>query len=198
LPLDTLDNEPELLVRVANGDEDAFALLFHFYHNRLANYVQRFTNSILLTQEIVQDVFLKIWTNRAELSSVNNFRSYLFVCSRNHAFNAIKKLAREYRRNELWQMKFKEEFHISLERTTYQELLVQIQQAIQALPTQQRKVFLLSREKGMSHDEIARHLGLSPATVKKHVSLALKFLRKRIGPNTTAFIIVLLLESTFL
>jgi RNA polymerase sigma-70 factor (ECF subfamily) len=185
-------------MRVAKGDEDAFAILFHFYHNRLANYVQRFTNSILLTEEIVQDVFLKIWTNRVELSTVSNFRSYLFVSSRNHAFNAIKKLAREYRRNELWQMKLKEEFDISLERTSYQEVLATVQQAIQALPPQQKKVFLLSREKGMSHDEIARQLGLSPTTVKKHVFLALKFLRERVGPHTTTLILVLLLDSTFL
>lgn len=193
-----LHNEKELLLKIAEGDEKAFEHIFYNYHNRLANYIQRFTGSILLTQEIVQDVFLKIWTNRAQLSDVDNFRSFLFVSARNHAFNAIKQLAREYRRKDLWQKQLQEEFNFSAERITYQEMLTKVNKVIRALPQQQKKVFLLSREKGLSHEQIASELDLSIATVKKHMVLALKFLREQIGPNTTVILLFLSTELCFL
>ena len=72
------------------------------YYNQLGDFIMRIAESRPLTQEIVQDVFLKIWINRASLSNIESFKAYLFVVARNHAFNCLKQLARERNRKKEW------------------------------------------------------------------------------------------------
>lgn len=187
-------NEKELLLRTAEGDEQAFGLLFQAYANKLGHYVHRFTRSFILTQEIVQDVFLKIWLNRAALREMDNFSAYLFVAARNHTFNALKQLAREYDKQKQWQLTLKEELNVNAENTGYTETAAMINKAIAALPPQQKKVFLLSREKGLTQEEIAQELQLSVTTVKKHMVLALKSLREQLGVKTNMLLLVLFAE----
>lgn len=187
--------EKELLLRVAEGDEQAFKLIFQSYFHKLGNYVHRFTKSFIITQEIVQDVFLNIWINRAALRNIDNFSSYLFVISRNHTFNAVKKLAREYEKQKKWQADLQEELHLNgYTSAGYSETLILVNKAIRALPPQQKKVFLLSREKGLTQEEIAKELGLSITTVKKHMVLALKFLRSQLGDNANIIFLIALAE----
>lgn len=186
--------EKQILQRIAEGDEQAFKLLFQIYHNKLGNYVHRYTRSFMLTQEIVQEVFLKIWLGRTALREVDSFSAYLFVTARNHTFNALKQIAREYGRQKQWQMDLKEEFNLNDQNTGYKETVVAVNKAIGALPPQQKKVFLLSREKGLTQEEIARKLQLSITTVKKHMVLALKRLREQLGPDASIILLILLTE----
>lgn len=88
-------DERELLMQVASGDEHAFRQLFMMHHQQLGEHMLRITNSIELAEEVVQDVFLKIWFTRESLGRVDNFKAYLFVISKNHALNCLKKLAKE-------------------------------------------------------------------------------------------------------
>lgn len=197
-----LDNqtykEGYLLLRIADGDEQAFNIIFQSYHNKLGNYVHRFTKSFTLTQEIVQDVFLRIWLNRAGLKDVDNFSSYLFVITRNHTFNALKKLAREYDKQKKWQSELKEELNLNDDTTIgYNQTLILVNKAIGELPPQQKKVFLLSREKGLTQEQIANELNLSVATVKKHMVLALKFLRSQLGSDVNIILLILSTEFYF-
>ena len=77
------------------GDENAFAKLFKNYYNQLGGFIMRLTESEALTQEIVQDVFLKIWINRAAPAEIDCFKAYLQVVAKNYAFNCLKQIARE-------------------------------------------------------------------------------------------------------
>ena len=100
LPANDINIEKELLVKVSQGDENAFGQLFTLYYNQLGDFIMRIAESRPLAQEIVQDVFLKIWLNRATLAEVESFRAYLFVVARNHAFNCLKQIARERNRKK--------------------------------------------------------------------------------------------------
>jgi RNA polymerase sigma-70 factor (family 1) len=174
--------EKELLCRIAAGDETAFSLLFKAYHQRLGAYIYRLTESQSATQEIVQDVFVKIWMRRASMPEVEQFDAYLFTAARNHVFNYLRKLARQ--RSQ--QAKLEENLAagqagegmepagLAGENTEYMVLL---DQAIEHLPPQQKNVYILHRRQGLSHAEIAYRLHLSVETVKKHMSLALRSIR---------------------
>ncbi|TWR26854.1 sigma-70 family RNA polymerase sigma factor [Mucilaginibacter achroorhodeus] len=163
----TLLNEKELLLEVARGSEHAFSTLFTAYSGRLGNHIYRITESIELAEEVVQDVFLKIWLNREALIGIDSFKSYLYVLSKNHALNCLRKVAKER-----IQQKALEVNAIDLvsedntDKNSYYELL---DKAIDHLPPQQQKVYLLSRHKRLKYDEIAAQMGLSRETVKKYL-----------------------------
>ncbi|AMR33149.1 hypothetical protein A0256_17865 [Mucilaginibacter sp. PAMC 26640] len=162
-----ISTEKELLLKVAHGNEHAFSELFSEYHQLLASHIFRITESVELAEEIVQDAFLKIWLNREALTNVQNFRAYLFAISKNHALNCLRKLAKERSHQRSI------EANAVMTPTAhdggldgYYELL---DQAIDHLPPQQQKVYLLSRHKRLKYDEIANQLGLSRETVKKYL-----------------------------
>ncbi|WP_350340075.1 RNA polymerase sigma factor [Paraflavitalea speifideaquila] len=92
--------EKQLLIRVSKGDERAFEQLFNLYYNQIGDFIMRIVESKPLTQEIVQDVFLKIWISKDTLAEVESFRAYLFIVARNHTFNCLKQIARERNRKK--------------------------------------------------------------------------------------------------
>lgn len=191
-------DEKSLLLRVTQGDEIAFTVLFYAHHNKLGTYILRLTDSFPLTEEIVQDVFLKIWQNRSSLDNIQHFEAYLFVIARNRAFNCLKQLAREKTKKLEWEYNagLKEEpDEILKEESPYNNL---IDKAIDELPPQQKKVYILHNQEGMGHSEIAVQLGLSQGTVKKHMSLALRSIREYVIAHIDPVNIVLLLLFHFL
>jgi len=164
-------DDKELLIKIAKGDERAFCCFFERYHQMLATHILRITRCRLLTEEIVQDVFLKIWMTREVLSEIRDVKAYLYMVSRNHALNGLKKVARERELHleidpELVGNMSSMESH---EEVNYYGL---IDEAINILPPQQKKVYLLSRHERLKYSEIADHLQLSKETVKKYLQLA--------------------------
>ncbi len=159
--------EKELLLKVANGDEHAFSELFNTHHQLLGAHIFRITDSVELAEEVVQDVFLKIWMSRETLTTVQNFRAYLFVISKNHALNCLRKVAKERIHQKTLEeniLPFATEENPGLDG--YYSLL---DEAIDHLPPQQQKVYLLSRHNRLKYDEIASQMGLSRETVKKYL-----------------------------
>lgn len=164
--------EKELLERVAAGDESAFTELFNIYASLLGTHIYRLTESRELTREVVQDVFLKIWLTRETLVNVERFRPYLFVVSKNHALNCLKRLRNERVKHARWQKDVqREEGHVPAfdDVSSYDSL---IDHAISQLPPQQKRVYLHSRHERLTYGEIACKMGLSQETVKKYVKLA--------------------------
>jgi RNA polymerase sigma-70 factor (family 1) len=162
--------EKELLLQVARGDEHAFSELFNTYHQYLGAHIYRITDSVELAEEVVQDTFLKIWLNRKTLSSIKNFKAYMFVISKNHALNCLRKLAKE----RIAQKSIEDntaalDIADLVDNNDYYNLL---DEAIDHLPPQQQKVYLLSRHDRLKYDEIANKMGLSRETVKKYLQVA--------------------------
>src|SRR5688572_12075580 len=89
------ETEKELLHKIAEGDQSAFATLFDSFHHTLGSFIYSITKSKELAEEIVLDVFLKIWMTREALTEVKNFKAYLFTVSRNAAISSLRKIASE-------------------------------------------------------------------------------------------------------
>lgn len=187
--------EKELLTKVAAGDEYAFSELFNTYHQLLGTHIYRITNSVELAEEVVQDVFLKIWLSRETLISVQNFKAYLFVVSKNHALNCLRKLAIERTRH-----KTLEENAVALSpepNPGIDAVYSLLDQAIDHLPPQQQKVYLLSRHKRLKYDEIANQMGLSRETVKKYLQGATHSITHFVQANLDVIALILLTTKIF-
>ena len=183
--------ESELLIAVASGNEDAFRQLFFRYHQELGTHVFRVANSIELAEEIVQDVFLKIWMNRDDLTDIKNFKAYLFVISKNHTLNCLRKLARERMYKLDWDDRFENIPSLEANTNIYHNLL---DEAINQLPPQQQKVYLLSRHGRLKYAEVATELDISRETVKKYLQIATASITAYVQTNfgTTVLLSVIL------
>ena len=185
-----LANEKEVLARIAKGDERAFTELFQWYYKPLGEFVFKLVDSLDITQEIIQDSFVKVWLRRETLIAIDNFSGYLFILCRNHAFSVMKKVAadklskqtiEQFITNEL------EESEYDNPADYFREL---IENAVAKLPVKQKQVYKLSRYDRLKHDEIAHQLDLSPETVKKHIQLAVKFIHAEVNNHMNAGIAV--------
>ncbi|MCE7043163.1 RNA polymerase sigma factor [Dyadobacter sp. CY312] len=183
-------DEKDILPRVANGDERAFRWLFNEYHHRIGAYIFRITKSHELAEEVVQDIFLKLWTNRDSLSAVTNFDAYIFVISKNHALNCLKRIACEKAlTTEIGAVGY--ELQIEEPEADHERYLL-VDEAIDRLPPQQRLVYLLSRHERLKYSEIADRLSLSRETVKKYLQISTEsitcYIRKRLTISFILFI----------
>jgi len=187
--------EKELLFKVANGDEHAFSELFNTHHQLLGAHIFRITDSVELAEEVVQDVFLKIWMSRETLTTVQNFRAYLFVISKNHALNCLRKVAKERIHQKTLEeniLPFATEENPGLDG--YYSLL---DEAIDHLPPQQQKVYLLSRHNRLKYDEIASQMGLSRETVKKYLQGATHSITAFVQSNMDISAMIILISTFF-
>jgi RNA polymerase sigma-70 factor (family 1) len=182
-------NEPLLLQAVSRGDEKAFEQLFHYWHQRLGAFVIGWTKSEAATEEIVQDVFLKVWLQRAKLAAIENFGNYLFILSRNHTYNALRQTARERQRQMEWLNRLEStEDIVEIER--FKELTPLLEEAVQHLPEQQRKVYLLRYKESLKYEEIGEQLQISPETARKHLQLATKFISTYIKAHHSILVLI--------
>lgn len=193
-----LENERYILNKVAEGDERSFAELFHWYSKPLAEFVFKLTDDVDVTAEIIQDSFIKIWLRRETLTGITNFSGYLYILCRNETFLVLKKMAAKSVSHAAFEKDVINE--LSLEELDnpadgYRELL---EMAVDKLPEQQQKVYKMSRYERLKHDEIAKALNLSPETVKKHIQLAVQFIRKDLNGRVDLSIILVLTSTIIL
>lgn len=177
MALTPVKHESDLLALVAGGDERAFAELFECYYRQLGEYVYRLTESIVVSEEIVQDVFIKIWQKREILASLDSFTYYLFILSKNQTLNYLRKVAKEKIKQTEWLKAFDENSDGDYLLEEYHNL---IDNAVEKLPPQQKKVYQLTRIERLKHEEVAEILGLSVETVKKHAKLAIKAIKNEL------------------
>ncbi|MCW3466135.1 RNA polymerase sigma factor [Chitinophaga nivalis] len=161
---------------VALGDQTAFTQLFLQYRDRVYTTAYRVTESTMEAEEIVQDVFMKIWTIREELPGIINLEAYIFTIARNLTFNALKRLLRE--RERTGAMPTDGAPAISPEaESNAREFMVVLRQAIDQLPPQQKQVYLLTKEEELTKAQVAERMGISPNTVKSHYDAAVRTIR---------------------
>jgi RNA polymerase sigma factor, sigma-70 family len=175
---DDLKGETELLKLISQGDEKAFAGLFNHYRPIIFTTVLRLTDSISISEEIVQDVFLKAWLKRNELPSIRNMGGWLYTIASNLTYNALQKNARE--KSKLILMN---KYPDSANFYTNEDLLVNkefetiLKQAVDKLPAKQRQSYRLIKEDGLKRNEAAAQMNVSPETVKANLDAAMKKIR---------------------
>jgi len=187
------DNDRDLLLLICEGDEAAFKQIFKKYNGRLNTYLLKVTKSRESSEEIVMDVFLKLWQSRDMLSEIDNFSSFLFKVARNKAFDFLRLASKDKILRELiWNEIEAVDNCSSDDKLCLDELQSQLDQVISKLPYKRQFVYRLSREQHMTYDQIATHLKISKATVKNHMLDALRFIRKHISANSDLIILVVI------
>ncbi|MFL5809323.1 MAG: RNA polymerase sigma factor [Flavisolibacter sp.] len=166
----------KLINRIALYDDAiAYKELFILYHSKLINFAQSITRSKESAEEIVSDVFLKIWTKRTTLTRIGNFHLYIYIVTKNFSINHLHKQKRETSFSfddtvvEIRSLgPNPEQIMISA------EMLKKVQLAIKALPPKCQLIFKLVKEDGLKYREVAELLELSPKTVENQMTIALK------------------------
>jgi len=172
-----LHNEQELIQLISKGDENAFIKIYNFYHNRIYGIALKLTRSTTIAEEIVEEVFLKIWLKSASLSEVQNFQAYLFTITRNHVFKVLRQIAKNYK------IVLLQENDLSLSHNNSEDYILEkennslLNKAIDRLPKQQKEVYTLIKDQGLKREEAAEFLHLKPETVKFHLAQAMKNIR---------------------
>lgn len=164
----------------SQGSEAAFVELFYLYRHKLYSYVLKITAHPELAQDMVQDVFLKLWKNKSNLDSIENFGAFIFKVAQNQAVNYFRRMTSETLMLSKMQGGGQGYDRCTEERINHKEVQQLISEVLRRLPPQQHLVFKLSREQGLKQDEIARALKISPNTVKNHLAVAIKTIREHL------------------
>lgn len=172
----------ELLNRLKNGDILAFDELYKLYSHKLFSFVFRILKDEADSDDIVQEVFLKIWTFREKLGDYKLLNSFIFTIAYNNSISLIRKRISSTKYIEYLRVlsvnQTQANFITEIELI---ELNNKIEHLISNLPERQKQIFLLHREKGLTYPEIAEELEISKNTVENHMVKALKYLRQNLN-----------------
>lgn len=182
--------------QIAGGDETAFRNLFDTYWEHLYSVALMLTKSEALAEDIVQEIFLKIWNKRTELPEVEKPDSYLFIIARNHIYNVLKQQQREEQYNKHILDWFEGSKQNPESELLFKESAELLSKAVANLSTQQRAVYKLAREQGLSYHEVAAQLNISTNTVKNHLSIALKYIREYLRHHASPTVMLIALLET--
>jgi RNA polymerase sigma-70 factor (ECF subfamily) len=178
--------DQHLLGRIAASDQKAFDVLFEKYRNRLFHYLLKVTKSKETSEEIVLDVFLKIWQGRSLLTKIDNFEAFLFRIARNKALDFLRwAQKRQVVQIELWgQMQDELAADAADNKLLLRHAEAAIQYAVKQLSPQRKMVFQLSREHGLTYEQIAERMHISSNTVRNHLAASLQFIRQHLAENS--------------
>lgn len=168
-------DEKKYLEKLKLGDIKAFDILFLQYHPRVVSFLKGFIQNEEEALDMAQDIFIKIWINRLSLD-IRSLKAYLFQMARNMVYDYYRKNTcyHEYESYEKLTL-----LSDSPEEDIYaKELSLLIDISIDNMPEQRKRIFKMSRFKGLSNDEIAQNLKISKRTVENHITQALADLRK--------------------
>ncbi|MFV0593928.1 MAG: RNA polymerase sigma factor [Draconibacterium sp.] len=174
----------ELVNRIKKGDIAAFDIIYNIYCEKLHQFVLRYLKQEEDAEGIVQEVFIKIWESRKKIDTYLSFESFLFTIAYNSTISLLRKRLSESKSREYLKSVQKIENASSvIDEMEYNELRERVQHLLQQLSPRQRQVYILSREEGYTHKEIAQQLDISENTVKNHLVSAIKFLKSNIGSS---------------
>jgi RNA polymerase sigma-70 factor (family 1) len=173
-------DEEKLIVKISEGDEEAFTLLFYHYGAIIHPVVLKIVKEEAAAEDIVAEVFLKLWINRKGLTGVTNLAGYIYRTATNFSINHLKRNKTETHALQDIYLDLPSHDATAEEQFTVQELKKSIHQAVEGLPGQRRRIYELSREKGLSRKEIADLLQISENTVKNQLRIALRHIQESI------------------
>ena len=191
----------ELFDRIRLGDQRALETLFSVYFPRLNDFARNVVKDNVVSQDIVQDVFVKIWEKRSEVETIN-IEAYLFRLVRNRCLDYIKHMRVVHNRmqeieisskfEELYRIDFiGDEPYLLIEK----ELISKIEETVNKLPARCREVFILSRVNKLKNKEIAENLNISIKNVERHLSRAIQVLRENLNEEYSALFLFICLNG---
>jgi RNA polymerase sigma-70 factor (family 1) len=197
---DTAYNEKLLLEALSRGNEPAFKKLYNKYSGGIYAVALKHLKQPQLAEDIVQNLFLKVWENRDALTQIQNFSAWLFAVSRNIIISTLRKQGTQ--ETYLNYLRHRMELHPDTPELVFARRNIRslISEATLALSPQQRLAFQLQREDGLSYEDIRRQMGIEINTVKAHLYKANQLIRSYLqtrGVDNVAIVLLLLLTSGF-
>ena len=188
-----LADERSLVLRLIDGDEDAFCELYAAYKDRLLYFAMRFLKSKEYAEDVFQDTFAIIWQGRRFIDPDVSFSAYVHTIVRNRILNQLRTLEQHERLREHILSQAVDYSNDTKQEILFNDLRQLISRGLQLLTPRQREIFQMSREMQLSHKEIAEQLGLSVYTVQESISTSLKTLRDYLRKNTVTGVDAVLL-----
>lgn len=176
-----------LIFQIQQDNECAFKQLYQNYYSRVVTFITGIIKRREAAQDLAQDIFVNLWLNRKTLDVSRNLQNYLFVSSRHAAINYLKKEL-SATSEPIEDMHKNISSDITVEDMLFaKEIRLLIEMVVSEMPAQRQRIYRLSREQGMSNEDIANKLGISKRSVENQISLALKEIRQAV----TAYVIFL-------
>lgn len=167
------DDDALLLRRLAAGDEEAFNRLFERHRGKLYDYLVKVTRSAEISEEIVTDVFVKLWIGKELVTEIRQLDAFLHTVAYHKALDFLRAVSRKRRLYKTYCDSFQPEPEKPADELLIDaESLQLFKRAVETLPPKRKLIYTMSREKGLTHEEIARALNLSPNTVKNSIVTA--------------------------
>jgi RNA polymerase sigma-70 factor, ECF subfamily len=175
-----LESIDKLISRIAKDDSVAFEMLFQLYHKRVYAFAFRLLSSAQDAEEIVQNVFMAIWSQRKDIHISTSFLSYLFGIARHMIYQCIQRKIHQEAFVEFYLENNQDYTFITEEEVLFRELEGTLHRLIRELPERRREIFVLSRVEGLSYKAISEKLGISENTVDTQIRHALAYLRNKL------------------
>jgi RNA polymerase sigma-70 factor (ECF subfamily) len=184
----------ELLAGLIDSREDAFTMFFERYNRTIYQFIYKYVHSSALAEDLTQEVFIKIWNSKSQLSQVQSLKGYLLITARNHTLNSLKSALRsevaigEVVRNFVTQRATTDEHLLNKDYTDF------LKRELDKLPERTREIFRQCREEGRNYEEVAYALGISKNAIKNHMVASMKALRaaveKELGISLVVFLAI--------
>ena len=184
--------EKKIVLALKGGDVRALKALYELYSGKLYQYSLAICKSSMLAEDVVQEVFIKIWEKRETLKEEHAIQSFLFTIARHRLLDLIKRAAKEAEVFREMAGHLPTMDHQIEQSIAYQERYTHVQHAISNLPPQRQLIFRLSREEGLSYAEIAQNLGITKGTVNIQIVKALKSIRDYLDLKEAVILVYLL------
>lgn len=173
-------DERKLLLQLREGDHGAFEEVYRKYSLVIYANILRMVRNENVADDLLQEVFLKIWEKRAEIDPDNSFKGYLFTCSKFLVLNFLRHISIE-RQVEYYLTSTRTELYTHIEENVFlKETDALLQQTLAKLPSQRQKIYTLCKVERMSYAEVASLLGISTTTVQDHIVKANKYIKEQL------------------
>ena len=191
------ENENELVTRLRDDNQEAFAQLYRLYSGRLLGYIIRLVKSDWYAAELLQDTFVKLWNNRKNIDPDGSFRSYLFRIAENNVYDFFRKAALD-KKLQAEIIKAASEYYQHVEENLFTKENEEIlRNAINLLPPKRREVFQLIKIEERSYDEVSLLLNISVSTINDHMVKATKSIRANMKQYHLAELSIVILFILF-
>ncbi len=187
------DNELLLVQQMQAGSEEAFTTLYKYYSPRLYMNILQMVRDPEMAEELVQELFTRIWLKRTCIGLAENFTGYMYRIAQNLAHDYFRKIKNDRRLLEKFRLLAEENYKHIEETVGYHESAAILKNAIDHLSPQQRKVYHFVREEGYTYEQAAEIMGISPQTVKEYLVATTKAIRKNMLNHLDGDTILLLI-----
>jgi len=182
--------EGKLISLLQEDSEYAFQLIYDKHRNRIYKTAIKFLKSPIIAQDVVQDVFLKLWFERASIDASKPLEAWLYTVAKNNILNKLRKIANDWKAIDNFSSHLLQKENESENKIIEGEYKKSLDLALSSLSDQQKTVFILSRYEKLTYNEIGQKMNISPLTVKTHLSRALYSIRKQFESSGILFLLI--------